>query len=394
MHGFRSLLVVIPALAGAIACSAATGASSGNHGTGGAGGSGGGSAGTGGVDGGATGGSAGASGGAAGTSSGGSAGMSSGGSAGMSSGGSAGMSSGGSGGVAGGGTPQCDPASPDWEGCACKNGDTRSCYPGNVNPATRNVGACKDGTQICQGSGEFYKYGPCTGATLPVAEACASGVDEDCNGLTDCQDPGCATYKGCGGACTDGQTRPCYDGPAGTVNVGTCRPGVQTCVGGQWAPSCAGETKPTTEVCTDTLDHNCNGFRGCSDLICLISPQCWGQCSNPDPGCSCPTGTGDAALCPKGTFGKTKSNNFGSGKPPDVECCPCTANDCGTHACCASSACSGTSWCSGFQCKPLDPSCNGQVGFDCDFEDYDPSGGSGAIPEDCDMTCCECKPGC
>lgn len=384
------LLVLAWATLGLCACSAATGATS----PGQSGGSGGGSAASGGADASTTGGTGGASGGT-----GGSAGSTAGtgGSSGASGGtGGTGGSSGASGasgtGGTGGGTPQCDSASPDWAGCTCTAGATHACYPGDVNPGTRNVGMCKDGVQTCEGSGEFMAFGPCTGATVPTTETCASGADEDCNGMTDCQDPSCATYKGCGGACTDGQTRPCYDGPAGTVNVGMCKPGVQTCVGGNWAAACNGEVKPSTEVCTDTLDHNCNGFKGCNDLICLISPTCWGQCATPDPGCSCPTGTGDAALCPKGTFGKTQHTNFGTGKPPDVECCPCTANDCGTHQCCASSACSGTAWCSDFQCKPLPASCNGQVGFDCDFEDYPTSGG--AIPEDCDMTCCECKPGC
>ncbi len=391
MRGLKSLLVLVSAVAGAVACSAATGTTSPHQN---AGGSGGGSAATGGGDASATGGAAGASGGAGGASGGG-AGAGTGGGAGVS-GGTGGSGAGGSGaGGSGGGVPaQCDAASPDWVGCACKAGDTHPCYPGDVNPDTRNIGLCKDGTQACEGTGEFLKYGACTGATVPVAEDCASGADEDCNGLTDCQDPGCAQYKGCGGTCTDGQTRPCYDGPAGTVNVGLCKAGVQTCTGGNWPATCTGETKPTTEVCTDTLDHNCNGFKGCNDFVCLISPQCWGQCSNPDPGCSCPSGTGDAALCPGGTFGKTQKTNFGTGKAPDVECCPCTAGDCGTHQCCASAACSGSAYCSGFSCSQLPASCNGQVGFDCDFEDYDPSGGSGAIPEDCDMTCCECKPGC
>ncbi len=367
MRSLFWLAFIGSALAGTIACSAADGTNTTHrNGSGGSSASGG----TGAVDGGG----------------------------GHSSGGAAGSSgTGGASGGAGGGTgapPRCDSGSPDWEGCACKNGDTRKCYPGTVNPATRHVGMCKDGTQTCQGSGEFMTYGPCTGAVTPKTETCASGADEDCNALTDCQDPACAQDPGCGGNCTNGQTRPCYDGPAGTVNVGTCKAGTQTCTGGKWPTTCTGEIKPTKEVCTDTLDHNCNGFKGCNDIVCLISPQCWGTCSNPDPGCVCPTGTGDAALCPKGDFGKVKNNNFGTGKPPEVECCPCTAGDCGTRQCCASPACNGSGYCSGLTCNPLPASCNGQVSYDCDFEDYDPNNSSGAIPEDCDMPCCECKPGC
>jgi hypothetical protein len=379
MRGLYWACLVGSGLASAIACSAANGTLPGQPSAGGSSTSGGASA----LDGSAGTAGNGAGGGGAAT-----GGGTSGGAAGK-----GGNASGGTGGSSSTPPPACDSTSTDWVGCPCNAGDSHACYPGTVNPATRNVGACKGGTQTCQPNGEFMQYGPCTGDTVPVAEACGNGVDDDCNGLTDCKDPSCADATACKSACTDGQTRPCYDGPAGTVNVGTCRPGTQTCAGGKWPTTCTGEVKPTKEVCTDTLDHNCNGFKGCNDLGCLINSYCWGACSNPDPGCVCPVGSGDAALCPKGDFGTVKSNNFGTGKPPDVECCPCTANDCATYACCANPACSGSSYCSGFQCEPLQASCNGQVSFDCDFEDYDPNDSS-QIPEDCDQPCCECKPGC
>jgi hypothetical protein len=53
--------------------------------------------------------------------------------------------------------------------------------------------------QTCGMAGEFLEYGACEGETLPSSEAghCADGVDNDCNGLTDCQDPACASDPAC-----------------------------------------------------------------------------------------------------------------------------------------------------------------------------------------------------
>lgn len=58
--------------------------------------------------------------------------------------------------------------------------------------------------------------------------------------------------------CLDGQTMPCYAGPAGTQNIGVCRGGMKTCINGQWDTTCTGEVLPQAEIC-DGLDNNCNG---------------------------------------------------------------------------------------------------------------------------------------
>ena len=367
----------------------------------------------------------------------------------------------------------CDGAADDLAGCNCTastTSATRACWPASVDPAARGVGACKDGVQACQGSGEVHTYGPCVGATLPAQEACTNGVDDDCNGLVDCKDPSCAQDAACAGACndgdtrpcydgpagtagvgvcakgmqtctggawpttcpgevvpsaenctspadescdghagcddptcmaspacavacTDGQTRPCYDGPPGTANVGTCKPGMQTCSGGQWPTTCPGEVLPTNEVCLDTMDHNCNGFRGCDDLFsCVTDPGCWGECTQPDPGCVCPKGTSDAAQCPDGYFGTTNGGGPGTGMPSHVECCPCSASTCNYRGCCGEPACAGSSVCDGLTCSTPPSSCGGMVDFDCDFEDYPTPDGNPS--EDCDQICCKCRPPC
>jgi streptogramin lyase len=69
-------------------------------------------------------------------------------------------------------------------GCACTG--PAGCYPGP--PATRLVGACRDGVRSCDPRGEFW--GPCTGYLLPQPEVC-DGVDNDCDGFIDISPRGC-----------------------------------------------------------------------------------------------------------------------------------------------------------------------------------------------------------
>ncbi len=66
------------------------------------------------------------------------------------------------------------------EQCACSLGASQDCFPG---PAAKlNVGICKPGKQQCVGAGEFSAWGSCEGATLPAAEICGDGIDQDCDG--------------------------------------------------------------------------------------------------------------------------------------------------------------------------------------------------------------------
>lgn len=61
-----------------------------------------------------------------------------------------------------------------------------------------------------------------------------------------------------GDDCVDGQTRPCYSGPAGTANVGLCMGGTESCEGGMWSGLCVGESLPGVEAC-NSADDDCDG---------------------------------------------------------------------------------------------------------------------------------------
>ena len=58
-------------------------------------------------------------------------------------------------------------------------------------------------------------------------------------------------------ACTDGQSRACYNGPIGTQGVGLCQAGTQVCAQGTWS-ACTGATLPSLETCDDQ-DNDCDG---------------------------------------------------------------------------------------------------------------------------------------
>jgi hypothetical protein len=205
-----------------------------------------------------------------------------------------------------GGVHDCDVTSLDQSGCGCPMpGATRACY--TAASATQNKGACHDGTQTCTGHSEVGSvWGPCTGAVTPAPESCAGTVDTNCNGKVGCADPTCAKDPACDTPCTDGQTRACYDGTAGTEGIGVCRDGSQTCTGGHWPSGCPGEIVPVAESghCNDGLDNDCNGVVDCKDLAaCLLDLHCLTGCTAgaTQPCYDGPAGTAGVATCHGGT---------------------------------------------------------------------------------------------
>ena len=137
-----------------------------------------------------------------------------------------------------------------------KDGGSQSegCPPGEGGieeeaPCTAGVGACaREGTGTCppDGGPAFCSARPDPGQAS--AEVCDDGIDNDCNGLADRDDPACRE-------CEAGETRACGS------DLGTCRTGLRTCSpDGQWGP-CEGATGPTGSP------EECGGEQHC-ELLC------------------------------------------------------------------------------------------------------------------------------
>lgn len=82
---------------------------------------------------------------------------------------------------------------------------------------------------------------------------------------------GDTTVDPTGADCLDGDVKPCYSGPNGTVDVGVCKQGTSTCVDGEFS-ACIGEILPSFDQCATADDEDCDGV----DAACSGDPL-WGH---------------------------------------------------------------------------------------------------------------------
>ncbi len=96
-------------------------------------------------------------------------------------------------------------------------------------------------------------------ASLLVAAAVPSGCDSE---------PGPHTAP----ACAEGETQPCYSGPAGTAGIGICHAGARACLPDRtgFGAFCDGEVTPAAELCATAMDDDCDGAvnEGGEDCAC------------------------------------------------------------------------------------------------------------------------------
>lgn len=131
--------------------------------------------------------------------------------------------------------------------------------------------------------------------------SCGDGLDNDCDGLTDTNDPDCA------GACVNGAVQAC--GSA----VGECSFGTQTCALGAWG-ACTGGQGPVAEAC-DGLDNDCNGIND-DGLAAPLNSNQNGVCAGSHQKC---TGIGGWV----NDYSAVPSNEY-----PDELSCDNLDNDC------------------------------------------------------------------
>ncbi len=157
----------------------------------------------------------------------------------------------------------------------------------------RCIGICRFGLSQCNNG-----KSTCIDQVLPKKESresgtCNDGLDNDCDGQKDSDDPDCI--------CQTGETRKCFSGKTGCTKqpdntyqcVGACRTGIQRCDKGKWGV-CQNEVTPRkTEFCGNQQDDNCNGTADEKEAICQCNPGTRPCYSGPD-------GTKDVGVCRAG----------------------------------------------------------------------------------------------
>lgn len=100
------------------------------------------------------------------------------------------------------------------------------------------------------------------GVNPGATEVCDNGLDDDCNGDIDCDDGSCMDDPACiQVGCQPGEQRACQTG-----EPGICAAGTQTCNEQGFWEGCEPTNSPTTEICGNGIDEDCNG----ADATCPI----------------------------------------------------------------------------------------------------------------------------
>lgn len=173
---------------------------------------------------------------------------------------------------------------------------------------TSFLGVCAAGVQFCD---ELGFWSECMQTIIASPEVCDNKLDDDCNGLADCDDEACVEDAVCqsepeiipgpycgdanldeGEECDDGNTEN-GDGCSAdcvvelppeciledaricdTGFLGICAVGTQDCDEQGFWSECMQNSTSTTEVCDNGSDDNCDGFTDCEDENCLEDVTC------------------------------------------------------------------------------------------------------------------------
>jgi hypothetical protein len=263
-----------------------------------------------------------------------------------------------------------------WSGCTqTTSSSAESCNSldddcdGTVNDNLPNInvgsscttglpGVCSAGTryQYCNSGVSAYTWSGCTQSTSSSAEntlaKCTDGLDNDCDGITDCADSDCASaYSPAkGSACN--------------VGTGACaRSGTYVCNGGNNGVVCsvsagAPGSENTLALCRDGVDNDCDGTTDCADSNC-------NNVYSYVKGAICTSGSGACAvsgvyICNAGNNDVTCSAVAGTSVPENTvaRCHDGINNDCDASTDCADSDCLNVAVES---CNSVDDDCDGSL---------------------------------
>lgn len=157
-------------------------------------------------------------------------------------------------------------------------------FPNLGMPCSVGVGACtRNGLFVCNAMGTGTVCSVVPGAPGVEGPAgglkCSDGIDNDCDGLTDLNDPDCQGPEKCDGLDNNGNGMIDEDfpdlGDPCTVGLGQCQAnGVRVCAPGGLTTRCgatpglASPEGPTGPTCNDGIDNDCDGFTDNADSNC------------------------------------------------------------------------------------------------------------------------------
>ena len=164
--------------------------------------------------------------------------------------------------------------SPSAEICDNLDNDCDGFVDENLTMSTTcGLGVCAGTVGIETCSAGVWVNNTCNPFQGASAELCNDTLDNNCDG---------AVNEGC--ACITNTNRPC-----GQLNVGECKYGIQTCVGGQWG-TCVGAIGPSAEIC-DGKDNDCDGVIDEENICAVVNstvPQA--NATTPTPGVNTTSG--------------------------------------------------------------------------------------------------------
>ena len=149
-------------------------------------------------------------------------------------------------------TKTCTAGCTDTQACA----GSLSCCGGtcfDLTTSTNHCGNCADSCIIPPNAAATCINSMCgMGACNAAYSNCDQLPDNGCEQNT-LQDGACS--------CVPGTTQACYQGAPGTMGIGPCKGGTQTCNanGTSWTPCGGGQVLPKAEVCANGVDEDCDG---------------------------------------------------------------------------------------------------------------------------------------
>jgi len=284
------------------------------------------------------------------------------------------------------GDGKIDQLDPQCAAAICSIGDPAGCSTGDPGGCclTGASTVCKadgSGTVCAILPGHFQHFQSPEPLVSASESACFDGEDNDCDGLTDHQEPSCQTAEKCDGFDNNGDTLidndplfankglPCFAG------VGVCRTnGIFVCNADGSALECTAvagipgvEGPAGNGRCSDGKDNDCDGTTDLADTNCQTAEKCDGLDND-----------GDGAVDETFTdLGDACSAGVGACETAGVRVCKAD----GTGTVCNAVAKSGTVE------GPSGPTCSDGIDNDCDGtkDDQDAACSSANLAVECSL---------